>query len=224
MAIGMARMFGFKFPDNFNRPYSALSLTDFWRRWHMSLSRWFRDYVYIPLGGSRDGQARTLRNLCIVFFLTGAWHGAAWTFIAWGAFHGGLLIFEKVTGIAKWDERRWVIGRRTTTFVLVVFGWVLFRAADMSQAAAFASSMFTPESPRIDAAMRVAISHENALSLAIGLSCVMLPREFSMGKLVDAASPWRLAPLARVAVISLVPYTAVVVAAGTFSPFLYFQF
>ena len=224
MAIGMARMFGFRFPENFNRPYSAVSLTDFWRRWHMSLSRWFRDYVYIPLGGSRHGQARTLRNLCIVFFLTGAWHGAAWTFIAWGAFHGGLLVFEKVTGIAKWSDDRWSVARRAATFLLVVFGWVLFRAVDMHQAGAFIGSMLTPGSMTIDPAMREVISRENAVSFAVGLSCVLLPRNVVMGRIVDTTSAWRIAPVARIAVVLLVPYTAVVVAAGTFSPFLYFQF
>jgi alginate O-acetyltransferase complex protein AlgI len=224
MAIGIARMFGFRFPENFNRPYSALSLTDFWRRWHMSLSRWFRDYVYIPLGGSRHGEARTIRNLCIVFFLTGFWHGAAWTFIAWGAFHGGLLIVEKVTGIARWSDERWVVGRRAATFVLVVFGWVLFRAVDIGQAMSFMGSMLTPTSLAIEPVMREAITRENALALAIGLSSVLLPRSFVMGQVIDVASTMRLAPVARIAVVLLVPYTAVVVAAGTFSPFLYFQF
>ena len=91
-------------PENFNRPYSAVSITDFWRRWHMSLSRWFRDYLYIPLGGNRNGRRRTYRNLLIVFALTGFWHGANWTFLIWGLYHGGWLIIERVS---KWDRREY---------------------------------------------------------------------------------------------------------------------
>jgi D-alanyl-lipoteichoic acid acyltransferase DltB (MBOAT superfamily) len=102
MAIGMARMLGFHFPENFNRPYTAITITDFWRRWHMTLTRWFRDYLYIPLGGNRHGGFKTMRNLVIVFFLCGLWHGAATQFIVWGLYHGALLVIERVT---KWDRR-----------------------------------------------------------------------------------------------------------------------
>lgn len=224
MAIGMARMFGFRFPENFARPYSAISLTDFWRRWHISLSRWFRDYVYIPLGGSRGTQAHTMRNLCIVFFLTGIWHGAAWTFIVWGAYHGALLVFERYAGIARWSEDRSVVLRRALTFGLVVIGWVVFRAADMTSAMQMYSGMAVPSLEPISEQVRDALTRENAVSLAIGLGCVFLPRDLVLGRVVDAASTWRAAPAARIAVVLISPYTAIVVAAGTFSPFLYFQF
>ncbi len=100
MAIGLARMFGLRLPENFRRPYSAVSVTDFWRRWHMTLSRWFRDYLYIPLGGSHGSQGETVRNLMVVFFLTGIWHGAAWTFVLWGLFHGTVLVVERLSGLA----------------------------------------------------------------------------------------------------------------------------
>ena len=106
MAIGLARMFGFRFPENFNRPYSSISLTDFWRRWHMTLSRWFRDYVYIPLGGNRGTRARTSFNLLFVFLLTGLWHGAAWTFILWGLYNGLILLAERLSGVARWPDAR----------------------------------------------------------------------------------------------------------------------
>ena len=129
MAIGLARMFGFRFPENFNRPYSAVSMTDFWRRWHMSLSRWFRDYVYVPLGGNRMGTRTTIRNLLFVFLLTGLWHGAAWTFVLWGLFHGVLLVIERLTGINALADDRAAGGRRAATLVLVMIGWVLFRSA-----------------------------------------------------------------------------------------------
>ena len=98
-------MFGFQLPENFNRPYSASSITDFWRRWHMSLSRWFRDYLYIPLGGNRGGKWKTYRNLYIVFALTGFWHGANWTFLVWGLYHGTLLVIERITGWGDTGDR-----------------------------------------------------------------------------------------------------------------------
>src|SRR5438128_7164439 len=101
MAPGLARMFGFRFPENFDRPYSSVSMTDFWRRWHRTLSRWFRDYVYIPLGGSRGSTASGIRNLMIVFALTGIWHGAGWTFVVWGLYNGALIALERLTGVAR---------------------------------------------------------------------------------------------------------------------------
>ena len=101
-------MFGFRLPENFNRPYSSVSVTDFWRRWHMSLSRWFRDYLYIPLGGNRGSTAPTYRNLFIVFVATGFWHGATWTFLVWGLYHGSWLAIERATGLgAGWPRTGW---------------------------------------------------------------------------------------------------------------------
>ena len=112
MAIGLGRMIGFRLPENFDRPYSAVSVTDFWRRWHMSLSRWFRDYLYIPLGGNRGSSLATYRNLFIVFLLTGFWHGAAWTFVVWGLFHGVLLAIERATGLARIPDDAVAVPRR----------------------------------------------------------------------------------------------------------------
>ena len=116
MAIGLARMFGFKFPENFARPYSAVSMTDFWRRWHITLSSWFRDYVYIPLGGSRVSQRVTVRNLMIIFLLVGFWHGAAWTFVLWGVYNGALLVAERLTGISKAPDARLAAPRRAASW------------------------------------------------------------------------------------------------------------
>ncbi len=126
MAIGLGRMFGFRLPENFDRPYSAASITDFWRRWHMSLSRWFRDYVYIPLGGNRARRGETYRNLIIVFVATGLWHGANWTFLVWGLYHGALMLVERATGTgAVTATGPALVLRRALTFLLVVVGWVL---------------------------------------------------------------------------------------------------
>jgi D-alanyl-lipoteichoic acid acyltransferase DltB (MBOAT superfamily) len=128
MAIGLGKMFGFHFLENFNYPYIARSISDFWRRWHISLSSWFRDYVYFPLGGSRvNSKGRLVFNLFVVWTLTGLWHGADWTFIAWGLMFFLLIAFEKVTGFGKWIEQIPVLGN-AYMLICVLLGWVLFRA------------------------------------------------------------------------------------------------
>ncbi|MEA2408734.1 MAG: alginate O-acetyltransferase complex protein AlgI, partial [Thermoleophilaceae bacterium] len=134
MAIGLALLLGYQLPQNFNRPYLALSLRDFWRRWHMTLSRWLRDYLYIPLGGSRGGRLRTYRNLMITMLLGGLWHGAAWTFVIWGGIHGGALSAE------RWARERYAGFRMPAwaawlvTFHVVCVAWVFFRAPDLGTA------------------------------------------------------------------------------------------
>ena len=223
MAIGMARMFGLRFPENFNRPYSAVSMTDFWRRWHMTLSRWFRDYVYIPLGGSRHGRAATIRNLWFVFLLTGAWHGAGWTFVLWGAYNGTLLVVERVTGVAALEDGRAAIVRRAITFVLVVAGWVMFRADSPRQALDFYSAMVSPSDLTLSPYLTALLTPQAKLALAVGLLSVLLPRGIVVGRLMQGR--WSGTPLvARTAAIVALPYAALLVAAGSFSPFLYFRF
>ena len=141
MAIGLGRILGFRFPKNFDYPYVAQSVTEFWRRWHMTLSRWFRDYLYIPLGGNRAGAARTYFNLWIVFLATGIWHGAAWTFIAWGAFHGFFLIVERL-GLGRLLEASPRAVRHAYLLIVVLCGWVMFRADTFAQSQNFYESMF----------------------------------------------------------------------------------
>ena len=128
MAVGLGRMIGFEFLKNFDSPYHADSITDFWRRWHISLSTFLRDYLYIPLGGNRKGPARTYVNLIVVMLLGGLWHGANWTFVAWGAYHGTLLAFERFLGKQSLYHRLPGLVRVGSTFVLVLFSWVLFRS------------------------------------------------------------------------------------------------
>lgn len=142
MAIGLGRALGFQFPTNFNRPYLATSAQDFWRRWHISLSSWLRDYLYISLGGSRHGKLRTMRNLLITMLLGGLWHGAAWHFVAWGAFHGAWLAIERAFPIReKWSENL----NRKVTFVVVVIGWVIFRSENgIGEIGEILSAMFWP--------------------------------------------------------------------------------
>jgi alginate O-acetyltransferase complex protein AlgI len=140
MAIGLGRMFGFTFLENFNYPYVARTIQDFWRRWHMSLSRWFRDYLYIPLGGNRVSSKRIYVNLVIVFFLCGLWHGASWTFVVWGLYHGAFLVMERL-GLAAWISRRWRPLQHVYVMAVAMGGWVLFRSETFSQAMAFFSAL-----------------------------------------------------------------------------------
>lgn len=150
IARGCALVLGFEFPVNFERPYLATSITDFWHRWHISLSTWLRDYLYVPLGGNRGGAWRTYRNLLLTMLLGGLWHGAAWTFVAWGAFHGGLLAIERAISGLRWPGRirrawqnPWLWAPRAIgTFVVVCVGWVLFRARSFSDARHILETMF----------------------------------------------------------------------------------
>ena len=142
MAIGMARMMGFVFPENFNNPYISQNITEFWRRWHMTLSRWMRDYLYIPLGGNRvKSKFRLYFNLSFVFLISGFWHGAAWNFIAWGAFHGFFLILDRIF-LIKWLEKIGKIPSLIFTFLITMIGWVLFRSTSIDMAMLFIKKMF----------------------------------------------------------------------------------
>ncbi|MCA8973658.1 MAG: MBOAT family protein [Planctomycetes bacterium] len=141
MAIGLGLMLGFHFPINFDAPYKADSITDFWRRWHISLSTWLRDYLYVPLGGNRKGTLRTYANLTLTMLLGGLWHGAAWNFLAWGAYQGFWLVIERLIGKRPWYGLAPRLLRVAITFVLVLFGWVLFRARDLGHAVRYAATM-----------------------------------------------------------------------------------
>lgn len=146
MAIGMALLLGFHFPVNFRRPYLAFSITDFWRRWHMTLSRWLRDYVYIALGGNRHGEGKMYRNLMLTMLLGGLWHGASWNFVIWGGYHGALLGLERILGRGRFLEtpnRLLYPFRAALTFALVCVGWVFFRAATFSDSVYVLGQMFS---------------------------------------------------------------------------------
>ena len=143
MAIGLGKMFGFEFEENFRHPYISRSVSEFWNRWHISLGQWFRDYVYFPLGGSRVNRKKLVRNLAVVWLLTGIWHGAAWRFILWGVLYGIIITVEKLTGFPKKAKNPVVVvGYSLVTFLLVVMGWVLFGATDLRSALYQLSSMF----------------------------------------------------------------------------------
>jgi D-alanyl-lipoteichoic acid acyltransferase DltB (MBOAT superfamily) len=145
MAIGLAQLLGFHFPDNFRRPYLARSITEFWRRWHISLSTWLRDYLYIPLGGNRRGRWRTYVNLMLTMLLGGLWHGASWNFVIWGGYHGALLGVERALGMSA-ERARWSVldvPRAAATFALATIGWVFFRAATLGDSLAILGRLFS---------------------------------------------------------------------------------
>lgn len=225
MAIGLGRMFGFHFPENFRRPYSALSITDFWRRWHITLSNWFRDYLYIPLGGSRTSTGGTYRNLVIVFLVTGLWHGAAWTFVVWGAYHGALLTIERLTNQRPvGDDAPNSIPRRALTLLAVMVGWVMFRADSLTHAGGILTAMFTWSGMALPPELALSLTSRAQIALLIGLATVFLPRRF-VGGLVLPQLPGAWPGAARVGLMLMAfPYALTLVVAGTFSPFLYYQF
>lgn len=225
MAIGLGKMFGFVFPENFRRPYSALSITDFWRRWHITLSTWIREYLYIPLGGNRVSTQRLYANLLIVFFLTGLWHGANWTFILWGLYHGALLVIERLTGQRETDREHASLRglRRAVTVLLVLIGWVLFRAESVPQAFAFYSQMFAFGDWQLPVMVEIALTPRILLTLALSCLVFVLPRPWQMAAYITSGSRVAIAYRWFLLLLAL-PYALLLVFSGTFSPFLYFQF
>lgn len=225
MAIGLGRMLGFRLPENFARPYSSASITEFWRRWHMSLSRWFRDYVYIPLGGNRRGTRTTYRNLWIVFVLVGFWHGANWTFLFWGLYHGTILVIERRRGwavAAVEPQRR--LARRALTLLLVVFGWVLFRSPDLTTALVFLQHMVIPDLGGLPEVVTASLTHQRLAILIMAALVFLLPTEPITGRYLESVRS-RPATALRVSVMTVgLLYSALLVTTGTFSPFLYYRF
>jgi len=228
MAIGLGAMFGFRFLENFNYPYVSRSITEFWRRWHISLSTWFRDYLYIPLGGNRGSAARTYRNLLIVFFLCGLWHGASWSFVVWGLFHGGLLVAERV-GLRATLERLPSLLRRAYVLVAVLVGWVFFRAETLGGALEYLGAMVGIGNA---GAIHAASHHWNRatmLALAVGLigSAPLVPwLDARIGAWRGGLAPARVATDVATQLVlgALFVTCAMWLAAGTHNPFIYFRF
>jgi len=224
MAIGLGRMLGFRLPENFERPYSALSITDFWRRWHITLSAWFRDYLYIPLGGSRHGIARTGTNLVVVFLLVGLWHGAAWTFVAWGAYHGVLLIGERVSARRYVEAAPRPALARALTLLLVMLGWVLFRADDLRHAAHYYAALAGLGSSAPQPELLLAATTRNSAILLLASAVFVLPRSLRLGSAIESGrGVWLDA--SRAALMSAgLAYAGLLLVSGTYNPFLYFRF
>jgi alginate O-acetyltransferase complex protein AlgI len=224
MAIGLGSMFGFTFPENFRRPYSAVSITDFWRRWHITLSNWFRDYLYIPLGGSRRSPGRTMANLWIVFLLVGVWHGANWTFLLWGIYHGAWLVAERLTGQRPvGDGASLVPLRRAITLLAVMVGWVMFRSPTAGDAFSYLGAMFSAGGVTAEAITN-ALDTRALIAMALGAASVLLPGNIVGGLLVTGWRGVRGTTLRIAEVAVALPYVMIIVASGSFSPFLYYQF
>ena len=222
MAIALAGMFGIRFQENFQRPYSATSVTDFWRRWHISLSSWFRDYLYIPLGGNRSGSFRTYRNLVIVFALTGFWHGANWTFLTWGLVHGLALILERLflkdVTLRRKSSRFFV---RFWTLLVEVFGWLFFRADNLSHAVEMLIALKGGSGFGLSQIVLAAITPQRVFWTSVGLTTFFLSTKQSFGeKLIDGTSHLVLRSTAVLAGL----LASIYVLSSSFSPFLYFQF
>ncbi|MFL6144012.1 MAG: MBOAT family O-acyltransferase [Labedaea sp.] len=225
MAIGLGRMLGFRLPENFARPYASVTVTEFWRRWHMSLSRWFRDYLYIPLGGNRHGAAKTYRNLITVFALTGLWHGANWTFLVWGLYHGALLIIERGFHLDEAPRAGLPrVARRALTTLLVIVGWVIFRSAELPDALTMIGHMLLPDLTGLTDVVSAALTNQRLVILVGALAILFLPAHPVTGPLLESSRS-RPAAVLRITIMAVaLPYAALLIATGTFSPFLYFQF
>jgi alginate O-acetyltransferase complex protein AlgI len=229
MAIGLGWMTGFYFPQNFNYPYVSKSITEFWRRWHMSLSRWFRDYLYIPLGGNRHGPLRTYRNLICVFLLCGLWHGAGWTFVVWGAYHGALLVIERL-GFAALLRRAPVLLQHCYAMLAVIFGWVLFRADNITQAASMMDKMIVPTSYRLGLDYYLTGEQILVLVLAAIFSTPFVSRALTDVIAIPRVPPWqRDLPqwaygLGATGAAAVFGASAIKILTGAYSPFIYFRF
>ncbi|MBU0487335.1 MAG: MBOAT family protein [Bacteroidetes bacterium] len=231
MAIGLGKMFGFTFLENFNYPYIARSIREFWRRWHISLSTWFRDYLYIPLGGSRKGNTRTYFNLILVFFLTGLWHGAQWNFIAWGLFHGFFLIVERLISL-KSDKLHVKVLSHAYTLLVVLAGWVFFMTDSVQESFLLFARIadiqhFTnPEFP-----LCMILSNEMVLLFVVA-TLISMPIFFNFRYLTKKIyKKYHFAYIREtIRTTKLALYMALLIisisylAAGTFNPFIYFRF
>ena len=221
MAIGLGALLGFRFPENFNYPYIAASVTEFWRRWHMTLSRWFRDYVYIPLGGNRKGMEKQLRNILIVWLLTGFWHGAAWNFLCWGLYFAALLILEKLV-LLRFLEKHRIFGH-VYLLSAVVFGFVLFDASTLSGAWDCIRGMLGLGGLPIASAEGLYLLKSNALLLILAaLGATPLPKRIA--KALEARCPKAAALLHPAALCALLLICTAYLVDGSYNPFLYFRF
>jgi alginate O-acetyltransferase complex protein AlgI len=228
MALGLGKMMGFQFPENFNYPYCARSLQDFWQRWHISLSTWFRDYLYIPLGGNKKGALITYRNLCIVFFITGLWHGSSWNFIAWGMFHGLFLILERI-GLKTLLQSCHSVFQHLYTLLIVVIAWVFFRAENLTQALHILKQMFVPQQSENYAA----IEQINAYSLFVFVLALIVSfkarhyiaiRYYNVYTKLQMPFQYLIQSFQFILYMGLFVYCLAELSIGNYNPFIYFRF
>ena len=223
MAIGLGRIMGFDFVENFNYPYIAASITDFWRRWHISLSTWFRDYVYIPLGGNRVKKARWIFNIFVVWFLTGLWHGAAWNFAVWGLLYAVLLMFEKLIGL-KFLKKTKVISH-VYTMLFVILGFVIFDAASLSDAFSYIGSMFGAGGYPLVSEEALYALRSYAVVFIIGIIGATPLAKNLIAKVRTASGAQLALNIAEpVVLVALLAVCTAYMVDGAFNPFLYFRF
>ena len=233
MAIGLGRMFGFRIPENFNYPYISTSIREFWRRWHISLSTWFRDYLYFPLGGNRKGQIRTYINLFIVFILCGLWHGASWNFVIWGLIHGLFLSLER-TAAGYWIKALWRPFKYLYVLLVVIVAWVFFRCETLSDAITYLSHMFAIDIIEVPAYTVAYFLNREVLS-AMLLGCIGATPVLHLFVRINKYIRESAAPLAdvyrigfsfsRTLCLSLILLLSIMyLASGAYNPFIYFRF
>lgn len=223
MAIGLGLMFGFRFMENFNYPYISKSITEFWRRWHISLATWFKLYLYIPLGGNRKGAVRTYWNLFAVFLVTGIWHGAAWSYVAWGIWNGIFIVIERFFGLDKDKNDRWYVSaaKHVYAFFAIVWGMIIFRAESLSYAYEYICRMLhidvTKHLPDYD----YGVNNKFAIMLIVGLICAMpVCRNLIYIKYERKVQR----TLVNIWLFLLFFWSTISLAASTYNPFIYFRF
>ncbi len=219
MAIGLGLMLGFVFAKNFDSPYKSASITEFWRRWHISLSSWLRDYLYIPLGGNRLGETRTYINLTLVMLLGGLWHGASWNFVIWGGIHGGMLAFERAQGKRGFFTRLPHAFQVTLTFIIVMFAWVFFRARDLPAALDYCGSMLGLGTAQDGAGLIAGITHQPYYLISLALAAFVTwvcPQTWDWTRTIS--------PRRAVAVAAVFAFALLVMTTQAFNPFIYFIF
>ena len=222
MAIGLAKMFGFELEENFNYPYISKSITEFWRRWHISLGTWFKDYVYIPLGGSRVGKGRLIFNLIVVWFLTGLWHGANWTFIVWGLFYCLILIIEKITKLDKNESKNIVINilKHIYTLFFVIIGWTIFRADNLEIGFQYIKKLLGLSKNYLYDETTIFYLKEYGIYIILGIICSI---QFKKNK--NLKIPNFIIDIIKIVLFILVFIISLsYIIKGTYNPFIYFNF
>lgn len=220
MAVGLGKMFGFNIPENFNYPYISKSIKEFWRRWHISLSIWFRDYLYIPLGGNRNGTIQTYRNLVIVFFVTGLWHGASWSFVIWGLSHGFFIVMEKLW-LSRYLIRLPNIAQTLYTLFIVAFTFILFRLDDWDKATSVQKAIIGLSETNSNYTIDMFMNNYYYVVFAVGLmSCIPIFKWLNIDLKTNSVA----LKLSHLACLIIMVLCTMTLTNSTYSPFIYFKF